>query len=55
MMNYVNKRQRIPKRQYKIENPEKPATHGTQDEAKQNKNLIQYVLNITMRKQTQIT
>jgi hypothetical protein len=29
--------------------------HKTQDEDKQNKNTTQYVLNTTMRKQTQIT
>ena len=32
-------------------NPEKPATQGTQDEEKQNKNTTQYVLDTTMRKQ----
>jgi hypothetical protein len=31
------------------------ATNGTQDEEKQNKNTTQYVLDTTMRKQTQIT
>ena len=36
-------------------NPEKLATQGTQDEEKQNKNTTQYVLDTTMRKQTQIT
>jgi hypothetical protein len=35
--------------------PEKLATQGTQDEEKQNKNTTQYVLDTTMRKQTQIT
>ena len=38
-----------------MDNPEKLATQGTQDEEKQNKNTTQYVLNTTMRKQTQIT
>ena len=38
-----------------MDNPEKLATQGTQDEDKQNKNPIQYVLDIAMRKQTQIT
>jgi hypothetical protein len=38
-----------------MENPEKLATYGTQDEDKQNKNTTQYVTDITMRKQTQIT
>ena len=32
-----NKRQRIPKGQSKMDNPEKLATQGTQDEEKQNK------------------
>ena len=40
MYNYVrfgiNKLQRIPKGQSKIENPEKLVTQGTQDEDKQN-------------------
>jgi hypothetical protein len=31
------------------------ATLGTQDEKKQNKNTTQYVLDTTMRKQTQTT
>ena len=31
------------------------APKGTQDEDKQNKNTTQYVLDTTMRKQTQIT
>jgi len=31
------------------------ATQGTQNEEKQNKNTTQYVLDITMHKQTQIT
>ena len=38
-----------------MENPEKLATQDTQDEEKQNKNTTQYVLDTTMRKQTQIT
>ena len=33
----------------------KLATKGTQDEDKQNKNTTQYVLDTTIRKQTQIT
>jgi hypothetical protein len=37
-----------------MDNQEKLASYGTQDEEKQNKNTIQYVLD-TMRKQTQIT
>jgi len=38
-----------------VENAEKLATYGTQDEDKQNKNTTQYVLDTTMSKQTQIT
>jgi hypothetical protein len=38
-----------------MDNPEKLATQGTQDEEKQNNNTTQYVLNTTIRKQTQIT
>ena len=34
---------------------EKLATQGTQDEDKQNKNTTQYVLDTTIRQQTQIT
>jgi hypothetical protein len=37
-----------------MDNPEKLATLGTQDDDKQIKNTTQYVLNTT-RKQTQIT
>ena len=36
-----NKHQRIPKRESKMDNPEKLATQGTQDEEKQNKNTTQ--------------
>ena len=50
-----NKRQRIKKGHSKIDNPEKLATQVTQDEEKQIKNITQYVLDTTMRKQTQIT
>ena len=39
----------------KMDNPEKLATWCTQDEDRQNKNTIQYVLDTTIRKQTQIT
>ena len=49
-----NKRQRMLKGQSKMDNPEILATWGTQDEEKQNKNTTQYVLETTMRKQTQI-
>jgi hypothetical protein len=38
----------------KMNNPEKLATYGTQDEEKQSKNTTQYVLGTTMRKQTRI-
>ena len=38
-----------------MDNPDKPATFGTQGEDKQNKNTTQYVLDINIRKQTQIT
>jgi hypothetical protein len=38
-----------------MDNPEKLATEGTQDEEKQHKNTAQYVLDTTMRKKTQIT
>ena len=38
-----------------MDNLEKLATLGTQDEDKQNKNTTQYVLDTTIRKQTQIT
>ena len=37
-----------------MDNPEKLALYGTQDEEKQNKNTTQYILDTTMRKQTQI-
>jgi hypothetical protein len=37
----------------KKDNSEKLATYGSQDEDKQNKNTTQYVLDTTMRKQTQ--
>ena len=44
-MNFtVYKRQRIPQGESKIDNPEKLATQGTQDEGKQSKNTTQYVL-----------
>ena len=38
-----------------MNNPEKLATQGTQDEDKQNKNTTQYMLDIILRKQAQIT
>ena len=39
-----------------MDNPEKLATQGTQDEERQNKNTTQYVLDTTIcNKQTQTT
>jgi hypothetical protein len=38
-----------------MDNPEKLATYGTQDEDKQTKNTTQYVLGTTIHKRTQIT
>jgi len=38
-----------------MDNPEKLATYGSQDEEKQSKNTTQYVLDTTMRKQPHIT
>jgi hypothetical protein len=37
-----------------MDNPEKLATYGTQDEEKRNKDTTQYVLDTTMGNQTQI-
>jgi hypothetical protein len=37
-----------------MDNPEKLATYGTQDEEKQNKNATQYVVDTTICKKTQI-
>jgi hypothetical protein len=51
----LNKRKRTPKVQSKMDNPEKLATQGTQDEVKQNKNTTQYVLGTTICKQAHIT
>jgi hypothetical protein len=51
----INTRKRIPKGQSKMDNPEKLAIQATQDEQKQNKNTTQYVLDTTIRKQTQTT
>ena len=39
----VNKHQRVPKRQSKMDSPEKLATYGTQDEDDQTKNTIEAV------------
>ena len=38
-----------------MDNPDKLATKDTQDEDEQHKSATQYVLDTTMRKQTQIT
>ena len=38
-----------------MDNPEKLATYGTEDDDKQNKITTQYVVDITIRKQSQIT
>ena len=38
-----------------MDNAEKLAAQGKQDEEKQSKNTTQYVLETTIRKQTQIT
>ena len=43
------------KGQSKLDNPEKLAPYGTQDEENQRKNTTQYVFDTTTRKQTQIT
>jgi hypothetical protein len=39
----------------KKDNPEKLTAQGTEDEAKQSKNITQYVLDTSIRKQRQIT
>jgi len=38
-----------------MDNPEKLATQGTQEEEQQNKNTTKYLLNTTVSKQAQIT
>ena len=48
----VGKSMRIPKGQSKMDNPEKLTA---QDEEKKRKNTTQYVLDITVHKQAQIT
>ena len=45
-----NKRYIIPKRQSKMDNAEKLAIQCTQDQANQNKNTTQYVLDTTIGK-----
>jgi len=52
-MRIINKRQRIPKGVIKMDNPEKLANIGYTRRKK--KNTTQYVLDSTIRKQTQIT
>lgn len=51
----INKRKRIPKGRSKMDNPAKLVTWDTQEEDKQSNNTTQYVLNNTLRLQTQIT
>ena len=51
----INTKNVTEKGQYKMDNPENLAIKGTQDEEKQSKNTTQYMLDITIRKQTQIT
>ena len=50
----INERYRILKGQSKKDNQKKLATYGTQDKEKQSKNTTQYVLDTTMRRQSQI-
>jgi hypothetical protein len=55
----INRLRQINVREYRrgyetMNNPEKLATYGTQDEEKQNKNTTQYVLDTTIGKQTHI-
>ena len=51
----TNKRQRISKVQSKIDNSQKLATQGTQDEEKRKKQTQNNVLGTNIRKQTQTT
>ena len=51
----IYKRQRISQGQSQMNNPEKLARQGTQDEEKQNRNTTQYVSDTTISKQAQIT
>ena len=44
----LNKRYRILKGQSQIDNPQKLATSGTQDEEKENKHITHYVLDTTI-------
>ncbi len=48
------KRQRTPMEQCKMDNSEKLETQGTQDEEKQSKKTMHYVLDTTIRKQKQL-
>ena len=43
LCSFINKHQRIPKRQSKKDNSKKLATQGTQDEEKHNENTTQYM------------
>ena len=52
---WINKRQKISMGQSQMDNPEKLATQGAQDDEKQKKNTTQYALDITIRQQTQIS
>jgi hypothetical protein len=49
----INKCQRIQKGKIKMDNPEKLAPQGRQDEEDQSTNTTQYVLDTTTRKQAQ--
>ena len=56
MKQFENKRQRIPKGQSKMDNPENLASQGTQEEEEKNKAKTQHnMLDITIHKQIQIT
>ena len=48
----MNKRQRIPKEQSTIDNPDKLTTQGKENKEKHSKNTAQYVLDTTTRKNT---
>ena len=56
-IHYLNKRQRIPKGQSKMDNPQKLATQCTQDEKTKTKteNTTQYVFDTNILNHTQIT
>ena len=48
---FINKRQRTPMGKSKMDNPEKLATCGAQNEDKQKKNTAQHMLDTTIHKQ----